>query len=135
MGRIADKDTFGLSWQIVPARAGSISRSWNGPRKTRNSAAFADEILEKLTMRINNAGSDFAAGAPDGATSTRPAPVANGGVEPVSAEPAASDEVVLSDAASAAFSAIQAVVNSGNYEPNSLLTAGRVIDSALVKIE
>jgi hypothetical protein len=81
-------------------------------------------------MRINNTGSDFAVGGSDGAASGRPGPVANGGNEP-----AASDEVVLSDAASAAFSAIQAVVNSGNYEPDSLLTAGRVIDSALVKID
>jgi hypothetical protein len=81
-------------------------------------------------MRINNSGSDFAVGAPDAASSGRPGPVASGG-----AEPAGSDEVVLSDAASAAFSAIQAVVNSGNYEPDSLLTASRVIDSALIKID
>jgi hypothetical protein len=81
-------------------------------------------------MRINNTGSDIAVGAPDGASSARAGAVANGG-----AEPASSDEVVLSDAASAAFSSIQAVVNSGNYEPDSLLTASRVIDSALVKID
>lgn len=81
-------------------------------------------------MRINNTGPDFAVGATDGATAARPAPVASGG-----AEPAAADEVVLSNAASVAFSAIQAVVNSGNYEPDSLLTASRVIDSALVRID
>ena len=81
-------------------------------------------------MRINNTGSDFAVGGSDGASSARPAPVANGG-----AEAAGADHVVLSKAASTAFSAIQAVVNSGTYEPDSLLTAGRVIDSALVKID
>ena len=81
-------------------------------------------------MRINNTGSDFAVGTPDGAGSARPGPVANGG-----AESAGSDQVVLSEAASSAFSAVQAVVNSGNYEPDSLLTAGRVIDSALVRID
>ncbi len=81
-------------------------------------------------MRINNTGPDFAVGAPDVATSARPGPVANGG-----AEAAGSDQVVLSQAASTAFSAIQAVVNSGNYEPDSLLTASRIIDSALINIE
>jgi hypothetical protein len=81
-------------------------------------------------MRINNTGSDFAVGVPDGASPARLAPVANGG-----AEAAGSDQVVLSQAVSTAFSAIQAVVNSGNYEPDSLLTAGRITDSALVKID
>jgi|HubBroStandDraft_2_1064218.scaffolds.fasta_scaffold2487711_2 hypothetical protein len=81
-------------------------------------------------MRINNTGSDFAVGTPDGASSARPGPVANDGTET-----AGSDQVVLSAAASTAFSAIQAVVSSGNYEPDSLLTAGRLIDSALVKID
>ncbi len=81
-------------------------------------------------MRINNTGSDFAVGAADSATSARAGAVANGG-----AESAGADEVVLSQAASTAFSAIQAVVNSGNYEPDSLLTAGRIIDSALVRID
>ena len=81
-------------------------------------------------MRINNTGPDFAVGGSDNASPARPAPVVNGG-----AEAAGSDQVVLSKAASTAFSAIQAVVNSGNYEPDSLLTASRVIDSALVKIE
>jgi hypothetical protein len=80
-------------------------------------------------MRINNAGSDFAVGAPEGVSAARPAAV-NGGTEP-----AGSDQVVLSEAGSTAFSAIQAVVNSGNYEPDSLLTAGRVIDSALIRID
>jgi hypothetical protein len=81
-------------------------------------------------MRINNTGPDFAVGTPDGANSARPGPVATGGTEA-----AGSDQVVLSPAASTAFSAIQAVVKSGNYEPDSLLTAGRIIDSALVNIE
>jgi hypothetical protein len=81
-------------------------------------------------MRINNTGSDFAVGAPDGASPGRPGPVANG-----EAQAGGSDQVVLSAAASTAFSAIQAVVSSGNYEPDSLLTAGRIIDSALVNIE
>jgi hypothetical protein len=81
-------------------------------------------------MRINSTGSDFAVATPGGASAARPGLVANGG-----AEAASSDQVVLSQAASTAFSAIQAVVNSGNYEPDSLLTAGRVIDSALVKID
>ena len=81
-------------------------------------------------MRINNTGPDFAVGAPDGPNPARPGPLANGG-----AEAAGSDQVVLSAAASTAFSAIQAVVNSGSYEPDSLLTAGSIIDSALVKID
>jgi hypothetical protein len=81
-------------------------------------------------MRINNTGSDFAVGGADSATAARPAPPANGGAETVG-----SDQVVLSEAASTAFSVIQAVVNSGNYEPDSLVTAGRIIDSALVNIE
>jgi hypothetical protein len=81
-------------------------------------------------MRINNTGSDFAVGVPDGVSPARPAPAANGG-----AEAAGSDQVVLSDAASTAFSAIQAIVNSGNYEPDSLLTAGRIVDSALARID
>lgn len=83
-------------------------------------------------MRINNTGPDFAVGAPDGASPARPGPVANG-----EAAAGGSDQVVLSAAAAAstAFSAIQAIVSSGNYEPDSLLTAGRIIDSALVNIE
>ncbi len=81
-------------------------------------------------MRINNTGSDFAVGAPEGASPARPAPA-----QPAGAETGSSDQVVLSEAASTAFSAIQAVVNSGSYEPDSVLTAGRIIDSALVKID
>ena len=81
-------------------------------------------------MRIDNTGPHFAVGAPDGATTARPGPAANGG-----AQAAGSDHVVLSETASTTFSKIQAVVNSGNYEPDSLLTASRVIDSALVKID
>lgn len=80
-------------------------------------------------MRINNTGSDFAVGAPDAVSAARPAAVNSG------ADPGGSDQVVLSEAGSAAFSAIQAVVNSGKYEPDSLLTAGRVIDSALTRID
>ncbi len=78
-------------------------------------------------MRINNTGSDFAVGASDVAVPARPGPVANAGAEATEA-----DQVVLSEAASTAFSAIQAVVNSGSYEPDSLLTVGRIIDSALI---
>jgi hypothetical protein len=81
-------------------------------------------------MRINNTGPDFAVGATDGATPARPGPVASG-----EAQAGGSDQVVLSAAASAGFSAIRAVVSSGNYEPDSLLTAGRIIDSALVNID
>jgi hypothetical protein len=81
-------------------------------------------------MRINNTGPEFAVGATDGASSARSGSVANGG-----AEAAGSDQVVLSQAGSAASSAIRAVVSSGNYEPDSLLTAGRIIDSALIKID
>jgi hypothetical protein len=82
-------------------------------------------------MRVNNTGPDFAVGAPDSASSARPTSVTNGEAEAA----AGADQVVLSEAASTAFSAIQAVVNAGNYEPDSLLTASRVIDSALVKID
>ena len=81
-------------------------------------------------MRINNTGPNFAVGARGVAGSGRHAPAANTG-----AEAAGADQVILSEAASTAFSAIQAVVNSGNYEPDSLLTAGRIIDSALTNIE
>jgi hypothetical protein len=90
----------------------------------------ADEILgigdAQLTIRINGASPEFAVG---GGEAVRPAPAANEGVEPTG-----SDQVVLSPAGSAAAAAVQASVSSGQYEPDSLLTAGKIIDNALQRI-
>jgi hypothetical protein len=82
----------------------------------------------KLTMRINKTGADFSLGGQDGVGAARAA--ASG-----AASAAGWDSVELSHVGSAAFSAIKAVVGSGGYETDSLLTAGRIIDSALARID
>jgi hypothetical protein len=81
-------------------------------------------------MRINNTGADFSLGGQDGVGAARA--TASGAVRAASA--AGWDSVELSHVDSAAFSAIKAVVGSGSYQTDSLLTAGRIIDNALVKI-
>jgi hypothetical protein len=80
-------------------------------------------------MRINGTGAEFAVGAQEAANSPRSGPAP---IEEV--DPAGSDQVVLSTGTAAAL-AIKAIVSSGNYEPDSRLTAGGIIDSAIVRID
>jgi len=77
-------------------------------------------------MRIDKVSADLPISPSEGPSAPRSAPEAP-------AESGSSDQVVLSSAGSAA--AIQAIVNSGGYEPDSLLTAGRIVDDALVRID
>jgi hypothetical protein len=81
-------------------------------------------------MRINGSGSDFAIGAQDGVKSPRSGPAPN-----AESAPGGTDEVVLSSTGTAAALALKAVVNSGNYQPDSLQTAGRIVDSAIARID